>query len=121
MLVGFAAESGDPVERGRQKLQRKGADLIVANDISAEGSGFDSELNAATIISRDGAEAFPLGPKTALAAVILDRAERLLAPLADVTACGPARSRPTSALLSGARRDRHQPRSELAPAGRSSG
>jgi phosphopantothenoylcysteine decarboxylase/phosphopantothenate--cysteine ligase len=81
VLVGFAAESGDPVERGRQKLQRKGADFIVANDISSEGSGFDSELNAATIITRDAAEAFPLGPKTALAAVILDRAERLLSPL----------------------------------------
>jgi phosphopantothenoylcysteine decarboxylase/phosphopantothenate--cysteine ligase len=81
VLVGFAAESGEPVERGRQKLQRKGADFIVANDISSEGSGFDSELNAATIISRDGTEAFPTGPKTALAALILDRAERLLSPL----------------------------------------
>ncbi len=81
VLVGFAAESGDPIERGRQKLQRKAADFIVANDISSEGSGFDSELNAATIVTRDGAEAFPLGPKTALAAVILDRAERLLSPL----------------------------------------
>ena len=57
VLVGFAAESGDPVERGRQKLQRKGADFIVANDIVARESGFDSELNAATIITRDGAEA----------------------------------------------------------------
>jgi phosphopantothenoylcysteine decarboxylase / phosphopantothenate---cysteine ligase len=82
VLVGFAAESGDPIERGRQKLQRKGADFIVANDISLEGSGFDSELNAATIISRDGSEPFPVGPKTALAALILDRAERLLSPLA---------------------------------------
>ena len=81
VLVGFAAESGDPVERGRQKLQRKGADFMVANDISSEGAGFDSELNAATIISRGSTEAFPLGPKTALAAVILDRAERLLSPL----------------------------------------
>jgi phosphopantothenoylcysteine decarboxylase/phosphopantothenate--cysteine ligase len=81
VLVGFAAESGDPVERGRQKLQRKGADFIVANDISSEGTGFDSELNAATIISREGIEPFPVGPKTALAAAILDRAERLLAPL----------------------------------------
>ena len=81
VLVGFAAESGDPLERGQQKLERKGADFIVANDISSEGSGFDSELNAATIISRDGAEPFPLGPKTALAAVLLDRAERLLSPL----------------------------------------
>jgi phosphopantothenoylcysteine decarboxylase / phosphopantothenate---cysteine ligase len=81
VLVGFAAESGHPVERGRQKLVRKGADLIVANDISLEGSGFDSELNAASIISRDGAETFPLGPKSALAALILDRAETRLAPL----------------------------------------
>jgi phosphopantothenoylcysteine decarboxylase / phosphopantothenate---cysteine ligase len=81
VLIGFAAESGDPVERGRQKLLRKGADFIVANDISTEGSGFDSELNAATIVSRDGNEPFPLGPKAALAAMILDRAERLLSPL----------------------------------------
>jgi phosphopantothenoylcysteine decarboxylase / phosphopantothenate---cysteine ligase len=81
VLIGFAAESGEPVERGRQKLLRKGADLIVANDISAAGSGFDSDRNAASIISRDGIEAFPLGPKSALAALILDRAEARLAPL----------------------------------------
>ena len=81
VLVGFAAESGDPVERGKQKLLSKRADLIVANDISTEGSGFDSELNPATLISHDGVEAFPLGPKTALAAVILDRAEARLSPL----------------------------------------
>jgi phosphopantothenoylcysteine decarboxylase/phosphopantothenate--cysteine ligase len=82
VLVGFAAESGDPVERGRQKLLRKGADLIVANDISSEGLGFDSDLNAATIISRDGAEPLPVAPKAALAVTVLDRAESLLAPLA---------------------------------------
>jgi phosphopantothenoylcysteine decarboxylase/phosphopantothenate--cysteine ligase len=81
VLIGFAAESGNPVERGRQKLARKGADLIVANDISLEGSGFDSELNAASIISRDTVETFPVGPKSALAALILDRAETRLAPL----------------------------------------
>jgi phosphopantothenoylcysteine decarboxylase/phosphopantothenate--cysteine ligase len=82
VLVGFAAESGDPVERGREKLRRKNADLIVANDISTEGLGFDSDLNAATLITRDGAEPFPAGLKTALAATILDRAEGFLAPLA---------------------------------------
>ena len=82
VLVGFAAESGDPVERGRQKLVRKSADLIVANDISSEGLGFDSDLNAATIIGRDSVEPFPAGLKTALAATVLDRAEALLAPLA---------------------------------------
>jgi phosphopantothenoylcysteine decarboxylase/phosphopantothenate--cysteine ligase len=78
VLVGFAAESGDPVERGRQKLLRKRADMIVANDISSEDAGFDSDLNAATIITADGAEVFPLGPKTALASLILDRTETLL-------------------------------------------
>jgi phosphopantothenoylcysteine decarboxylase / phosphopantothenate---cysteine ligase len=81
VLIGFAAESGDPIERGRQKLLRKRADLIVANDISAEGVGFESDLNAATLITRDGIEPFSTGPKTTLAATILDRAESLLAPI----------------------------------------
>ena len=81
VLIGFAAESGDPVERGRQKLLKKGADLIVANDISTEGLGFDSDLNAASIISRDAVEPFAAGPKSLLAVAILDRAEALLAPL----------------------------------------
>jgi phosphopantothenoylcysteine decarboxylase / phosphopantothenate---cysteine ligase len=81
VLVGFAAESGDPLERGRHKLVRKGADMIVANDISTDGSGFDADHNAATIITADGAEPFPVGPKAALAVTILDRAEALLTPL----------------------------------------
>jgi phosphopantothenoylcysteine decarboxylase/phosphopantothenate--cysteine ligase len=79
LLVGFAAESGDPVARGREKLIRKAADLIVANDISRTDAGFDSDMNAATLISRDAEETIPLGPKSDLAARILDRAEQLLA------------------------------------------
>jgi phosphopantothenoylcysteine decarboxylase/phosphopantothenate--cysteine ligase len=79
VLVGFAAESGDPVARGREKLARKGADLIVANDISRPDAGFESDMNAATFISADGTEAFPLAPKTTLADAILDRTEALLA------------------------------------------
>jgi phosphopantothenoylcysteine decarboxylase / phosphopantothenate---cysteine ligase len=79
ILVGFAAESGDPVARGRAKLTRKAVDLIVANDISLEHAGFDSDLNAATLIAADGDEVVALGPKTTLAARILDRAENLLA------------------------------------------
>jgi phosphopantothenoylcysteine decarboxylase/phosphopantothenate--cysteine ligase len=78
VLVGFAAESGDPVERGRDKLRRKGADIIVANDISRSDAGFDSDLNTAVLISSSGTENFPLGPKSALAGLILDRAEALL-------------------------------------------
>jgi phosphopantothenoylcysteine decarboxylase / phosphopantothenate---cysteine ligase len=78
VLIGFAAESGNPLERGREKLLRKQADIIVANDISRTDAGFDSDLNTAVLISAAGAEAFPLGPKTVLASVILDRAEALL-------------------------------------------
>jgi phosphopantothenoylcysteine decarboxylase/phosphopantothenate--cysteine ligase len=80
VLIGFAAESGDAEARGREKLTRKGVDLMVANDISRSDAGFDSEMNAATLISTAGSEAFPLGPKTALAGAILDRAEALLQP-----------------------------------------
>jgi phosphopantothenoylcysteine decarboxylase/phosphopantothenate--cysteine ligase len=79
VLVGFAAESGDPVARGREKLIRKRVDLIVANDISRSDAGFDSDLNAATLISAERTETCPIGPKPALAATILDRAEGLLA------------------------------------------
>jgi phosphopantothenoylcysteine decarboxylase/phosphopantothenate--cysteine ligase len=78
VLVGFAAENGDPVRRGREKFARKGVDLIIANDISRQDAGFDSDTNAATLISATTTESFPLGPKTALAATILDTAERLL-------------------------------------------
>jgi phosphopantothenoylcysteine decarboxylase/phosphopantothenate--cysteine ligase len=78
VLIGFAAESGDPVARGREKLRRKAVDMIVANDITLPDAGFDSESNAATIITVDGDEVFPLGPKTELASRILDRAEALL-------------------------------------------
>jgi phosphopantothenoylcysteine decarboxylase/phosphopantothenate--cysteine ligase len=79
VLVGFAAESGDPVARGREKLLRKKVDLIVANDIAVDGAGFDADNNAVTIISRDGDDAVPLAPKPQIAVSILDRAERLLA------------------------------------------
>jgi phosphopantothenoylcysteine decarboxylase/phosphopantothenate--cysteine ligase len=78
VLIGFAAQSGDPVARGRDKLRRKGADMIVANDISRTDAGFDVATNAATLITASGEEAFPLGQKTELAAVILDRAEQML-------------------------------------------
>jgi phosphopantothenoylcysteine decarboxylase/phosphopantothenate--cysteine ligase len=78
VLIGFAAESGDPVARGRDKLRRKAVDMIVANDITRPESGFDSESNAATLISAAGNEVFPLGLKTELAKRIIDRAERLL-------------------------------------------
>jgi phosphopantothenoylcysteine decarboxylase/phosphopantothenate--cysteine ligase len=80
VLVGFAAESGDPVSRARAKLSRKQADMIVANDISRLDAGFDSDSNAVTLVTTDGAEAIGLAPKTQVAAAIVDRVEQLLAP-----------------------------------------
>jgi phosphopantothenoylcysteine decarboxylase/phosphopantothenate--cysteine ligase len=78
VLVGFAAESGDPASRGREKLLRKQVDFIVANDISRSDAGFDADTNAVIIISPEGDEAVPVAPKSDIAAVILDRAERKL-------------------------------------------
>jgi phosphopantothenoylcysteine decarboxylase/phosphopantothenate--cysteine ligase len=82
VLVGFAAETGDPRPRARQKLAAKQVDLIVANDVSRTDAGFDVDANAATFISADGDEEQPLQPKSALAAKILDRVEQLLARVA---------------------------------------
>jgi len=78
VLVGFAAESGDPARRGREKLRRKNADMIVANDISRTDAGFDADANAVTLVTADGDEPVALAPKGQIAGVILDRAERIL-------------------------------------------
>ena len=78
VLVGFAAETGDPGPRARQKLTAKAVDLIVANDVSRADRGFDVDMNAATIISAAGDDRLPLQPKQDLARAILDRAEALL-------------------------------------------
>jgi len=75
VLVGFAAESGDPVERGRAKLLRKHVDFIVANDITRADAGFEVDTNAVTMISRDSEETMALTPKSDVASRILDRAE----------------------------------------------
>ena len=78
VLIGFAAESGDPKTRGRAKLVRKKVDLIVANDILRSDAGFDSDANAVTIIAADGDTEIPLAPKSKIAAAIMDRAETIL-------------------------------------------
>jgi phosphopantothenoylcysteine decarboxylase/phosphopantothenate--cysteine ligase len=78
VLVGFAAEAGDPVRRGREKLERKHADMIVANDISRTDAGFDADTNAVTLVTAEGDEPVALAPKAQIAGVILDRAEQIL-------------------------------------------
>ncbi len=78
VLVGFAAETHDLLAHARQKLERKNADLIVANDVAQAGAGFDGDTNAVTLVSRDGVEDVPLQSKSAVASRILDRIEALL-------------------------------------------
>lgn len=79
VLVGFAAETTDVVSRARQKLRAKQVDIVVANDVSRSDAGFGVETNAATIVSTDEETTeVPLGPKRALARVILDRIEQRL-------------------------------------------
>ncbi|MDR2137244.1 MAG: phosphopantothenoylcysteine decarboxylase, partial [Synergistaceae bacterium] len=54
LLIGFAAETDDVVANARAKLERKGLDLMVANDVTAPGSGFQVDTNTVRLISRDG-------------------------------------------------------------------
>jgi phosphopantothenoylcysteine decarboxylase/phosphopantothenate--cysteine ligase len=78
VLVGFAAQTGDPVGPARRKLQQKRVDLIVANDVTAPGAGFDVETNQVVLVSHETAEPLPLMAKAAVASAVLDRVERLL-------------------------------------------
>lgn len=79
-VVGFAAESHDVVAAAQRKLARKGCDLIVANDISREDSGFEVDRNAVLFVWPDQqVEELPLLEKTGVAAQLLDRIEKLRA------------------------------------------
>src|SRR4051794_5174456 len=81
VLVGFAAEHGDgAVERARGKLERKGLDAVVVNDISRSDIGFDAAENEVTIVTAAGDEPVPFGPKERVAGAILDMVERLRVP-----------------------------------------
>jgi phosphopantothenoylcysteine decarboxylase/phosphopantothenate--cysteine ligase len=80
-LVGFAAETGaDAIERARAKLERKGVDAIVFNDVSRPEIGFDSTDNEVTIVDRSGEHQVPLASKDEVADAVLDRVEALRAP-----------------------------------------
>ncbi len=72
-LVGFAAETGDVVASAGEKLARKGADLLVANDVSAPGAGFEHDTNAVVIVSAAGIDQdVTLADKRAVARAVLD-------------------------------------------------
>jgi len=78
VVVGFAAETDHVAENARKKLTSKSADLIVANDVTAEGAGFDCDTNIVTIFSSDGRDlALPKLSKPEVADRILDEVLRL--------------------------------------------
>jgi phosphopantothenoylcysteine decarboxylase/phosphopantothenate--cysteine ligase len=79
VVIGFAAEHGEgAVEYARGKLERKGLDAVVVNDISVSGIGFDSAENEVTIIAADGTEQrVPRARKDRVAAAVLDEVERI--------------------------------------------
>jgi len=77
IFVGFAAETGDPTAEAQRKLAAKGLDMIVANDVTAEGSGFAVETNRVTFITADEApRALPLQSKLAVGHAIIDWLEK---------------------------------------------
>jgi len=78
LIVGFAAETERVAENARKKLASKDADLIVANDVTAEGSGFDHDTNIVTLFARDGRDLpLPKLTKREVAQRILDEVVRL--------------------------------------------
>jgi len=80
IVVGFKAETGDAVGPATRMLREKRLDLVIANDVSETGSGFGSDTDRVTIVSTDGAEAFPLLPKTEVARrIVAQLAERMTA------------------------------------------
>lgn len=79
-VVGFAAEhGGEAVERARGKLRRKGADMIVLNDVSNPEIGFESERNAVTLIAAESETVVSIASKDEIAEAILDQVARLRA------------------------------------------
>jgi len=79
VLVGFAAETSDVVSHAREKLERKRADLIVGNDVTQPGAGFETETNAAVLVDATSESHTGLVSKDALADRILDRVLELAA------------------------------------------
>jgi phosphopantothenoylcysteine decarboxylase/phosphopantothenate--cysteine ligase len=78
IVVGFSAEAGNGAARSAEKIRKKKLDMIVWNDITKKGAGFDSDTNEIRIISRDGRIIFRgKGTKQALASVIFDAIEKI--------------------------------------------
>jgi phosphopantothenoylcysteine decarboxylase / phosphopantothenate---cysteine ligase len=82
-VVGFALETNDHLDNARRKLEEKALDLIVLNDATEPGAGFEVDTNRVTILGRESQpEVLPLQSKHEVAEIILDRLTPLLAPAA---------------------------------------
>lgn len=77
IVIGFAAETENVLENARKKLNEKGADLIVANDVSGSDAGFDVDMNRIALVSSDGVDQLPLLSKREAASRIIDAAIRI--------------------------------------------
>ena len=73
VLCGFSMETRDLVAHSQEKLEKKHADMIVANNLNEPGAGFAVPTNAVTLLTKAGAEKLPLMGKDALADELLDR------------------------------------------------
>jgi len=74
VLVGFAAETQDVLKNAQGKLKKKNLDMIVANDVTAPGAGFDVDTNIVTFVTKGNTETLPCLPKSQVAEELLDRA-----------------------------------------------
>jgi len=72
-IIGFAAETGRRVDRAAAKMEKKKMDMVVFNDVTEPGSGFDGDTNRVVIIDREGRRALDLMSKSSVAEAILDR------------------------------------------------
>jgi len=79
LVIGFAAETNDLVHHAREKLRNKNLDLVIANDVTQEGAGFDAQTNVITIVTEDSEEVLelPLMSKHEAAHRVLDEVVRL--------------------------------------------
>ncbi len=77
--IGFAAETGDKIERAKKKLLEKNMDMIIFNDVTDAGSGFDVDTNSVAILDREGEIILPILSKDSVAESILDRLVQLKA------------------------------------------
>ena len=77
IVVGFAAETNEVIRYARIKMGKKDLDMVVANDVSQNGAGFNSDTNIATVITKSGSVDLPLMPKREMADRILDEIVKL--------------------------------------------